>query len=259
MIQLLVTNLLAFLLIFFYGLTLGSFYNVVGLRVPVKKSIVAPRSACPNCGHQLTWLELIPVLSYMFQGGKCRQCKTGISPIYPLVELMTGLLFVSAPLVLGWTTELFVAWTLISLFMIIFVSDITYMLIPDKILIVFAGIFLVERIFIPLTPWWDSILGAAIGFTLLLLIAVVSKGGMGGGDIKLFALVGFVVGTKVMLLAFFLSTLYGAIFGIVALLLKKVKRGNPIPFGPFIGAGTLTAYYFYEKIVSMYLQFLAGL
>lgn len=245
-------------LVFIYGLLLGSFYNVVGLRIPVKQSIVAPRSACPNCHHQLTWFELIPVLSYVIQGGKCRQCKTVISPIYPLVELTTGLLFVSAPLVLGWTSELFVAWTLISLFMIIFVSDITYMLIPDKILLVFAGIFLLERILIPLSPWWDSLLGAAIGFTLLLLIAIVSKGGMGGGDIKLFAVVGFVVGTKVMLLSFFLATLFGAVFGIIGLLFKFVKRGKPIPFGPFIAAGTLTAYYFYEEIVSSYLQLLAS-
>lgn len=246
------------ILIFIYGLVLGSFYNVVGLRVPLKQSIVAPRSACPNCQHQLKAYELIPVLSYVIQGGKCRQCKTGISPIYPIFELTTGLLFVCAPLVLGWTTELLVAWTLISLFMIIFVSDITYMLIPDKILIVFAGIFLLERIFIPLTPWWDSILGAAIGFALLLLIAVISKGGMGGGDIKLFAVVGFVVGTKVLLLSFFLATLLGAVIGGIGLLLKIVKKGKPIPFGPFIAAGTLLAYYFYEEILSLYLQYLVG-
>ncbi|MDQ0156123.1 prepilin peptidase [Robertmurraya andreesenii] len=247
-----------YLLIFIYSLLFGSFFNVVGLRVPLKKSIIAPRSACPNCNHQLKAYELIPVLSYVIQGGKCRQCKAGISPIYPLVELMTGLLFVSAPLVLGWTAELFVAWTLISLFMIIFVSDINYMLIPDKILLVFAGIFLLERIFIPLTPWWDSILGATIAFSLLLLIAIVSKGGMGGGDIKLMALVGFVVGTKVMLLSFFLATLFGAVFGVFGLLFKIVKRSKPIPFGPFIAAGTITAYYFYEEIVNTYLQLLAS-
>lgn len=259
MFRCIILELIYYILILFYGLTFGSFYNVVGLRVPVKKSIVAPRSSCPNCNHQLKALELIPVLSYIYQGGKCRQCKTAISPTYPLVELTTGLLFVSAPIVLGWTSELFVAWTLISLFMIIFVSDITYMLIPDKILVVFAGIFLMERIFIPLTPWWDSLLGAGIGFTLLLIIAVVSKGGMGGGDIKLFALVGFVVGTKTLLLSFFLSTLFGAVFGIIGLAFKIVKKGNPIPFGPFIALGTLTAYYFYEEIISIYLQFLTGI
>ena len=132
------------------------------------------------------------------------------------------------------------------------------MLIPDKILLVFAGIFLIERIFIPLTPWWDSLLGAGIGFVLLLLIAIVSKGGMGGGDIKLFAVIGFVVGTKVMLLSFMLSTLYGALFGIIGLLIKVFKRGDAIPFGPFIAAGTLTAYYYYEEIIQYYLQFLAA-
>ncbi len=175
-----------------------------------------------------------------------------------MMELITGLLFVSAPLVIGWTAELVVAWTLISLLIIIFVTDITYMLIPDKILAVFAGIFLIERLLIPLSPWWDSLLGAAIGFTLLLVIAIISKGGMGGGDIKLFALIGFIIGTKAMLLTFFLATLYGALFGIVGLLLKKVKRGKPIPFGPFIAAGTLTAYYYYDAIIEAYLQYLSS-
>ncbi|MFB6467980.1 prepilin peptidase [Cytobacillus sp. Hz8] len=243
--------------LFIIGIILGSFYNVVGLRVPLKQSIITPRSACPNCHHQLTAIELIPVLSFIIQGGKCRQCRARISPIYPIVELMTGILFVSAPLVLGWTSELFVAWTLISLFMIIFVSDVHYMIIPDKVLLVFAGIFLVERIYIPLTPWWDSVLGAGVGFILLLLIAVISKGGMGGGDIKLFALIGFVVGTKILLLAFFLSTVFGAVLGLVGMLFKIVKKGKPIPFGPFIVMGTLTAYYFHFEIVHAYLNLLS--
>lgn len=237
------------------GLTLGSFYNVVGLRVPLKKSIVAPRSACPKCNHQLTAIELIPVLSYIMQGGKCRRCKASVTPLYPIVELMTGLLFLAAPLVLGWSSELFIAWTLISLFMIIFVSDITYMIIPDKVLLVFAGIFLLERALFPLNPWWDSIVGAIVGFVLLLLIAMISKGGMGGGDIKLFALIGLVVGVKLVLLSFFLATLFGAIFGVVGLLIGKLKRKNPIPFGPFIAAGTLTAYFFGEVIIQAYLAF----
>lgn len=246
-------------LIFAYGLVLGSFYNVVGLRVPEKKSIVTPRSACPNCHHTLTALELIPVLSYIIQRGKCRQCKKHIAPIYPIMELATGLLFALAPFVLGWSLELMVAWTLISLLVIISVSDIMYMLIPDKILIVFAGIFLLERLIIPLTPWWDSLPGAVIGFTLLLVIAIVSKGGMGGGDIKLFALIGFVLGTKMMLLSFFLATLFGGIVGGIAILFKLIERKDPIPFGPFIALGTLIAYFFYEKIILLYLQLLTGL
>ncbi|WP_160721989.1 prepilin peptidase [Bacillus sp. USDA818B3_A] len=249
-------NILLSLLLFIYGITLGSFFNVVGLRVPISKSIVVPRSACPNCGHQLKVYELIPVISYLLQKGKCRGCKSRISPIYPTFELLTGLLFMTAPLIIGWSGELVVALTLISLFMIITVSDIHYMIIPDKILIWFAGFFLLERIIWPLTPWWDSLLGSVSGFALLLMIALVSKGGMGFGDVKLYALLGFVLGFKLVLISFFVSTLYGAVIGILALLFRIVKRRQPIPFVPFITAGTLTAYYWGSKIIELYLQFL---
>lgn len=249
-------NLLVYFYFLIVGITLGSFFNVVGLRVPLKKSIVAPRSACTTCGHQLKAFELIPVVSYIIQGGKCRGCKSRISPIYPIMELITGILFVTAPLLVGWSGELLVALSLISMFTIIVVSDIHYMIIPDKILIWFAGIFLLERIFWPLTPWWDSLLGAATGFILLLLIAFVSKGGMGGGDVKLYALLGLVLGFKLVLLSFFLSTLYGAVVGGLALLFKIVKRRQPIPFGPFIAAGTLSSYYWGSEIIDLYLRFL---
>lgn len=245
-------------LLFLSGLILGSFFNVVGLSVPAKMTFTNRRSACPDCGRILTPFELIPVLSYLMQGGKCRGCRARITPLYPIVELMTGLLFAVAPLFLGWSTELIAAWTLISLFMIIFVTDITYMLIPDKILLFFAVVFLFIRIFLPLDPWWDSLLGAAVGFGLLLLIAIVSKGGMGGGDIKLFALLGFVLGTKLVLLSFLIATFYGAIWGVIGILSGFIKSKNPIPFGPFIVFGTLTAYSFGNKILDWYIQFLAS-
>jgi leader peptidase (prepilin peptidase) / N-methyltransferase len=241
------------IIVFLYGLLLGSFYNVVGLRVPLKQSIVKPRSHCPYCQHTLSPFELIPVVSYLLQGGKCRRCKAPVSPLYPAVELMTGLLFVLAPLVMGWTFELAIAWTLISLMVIVFVSDIKYMIIPDKVLLVFAVIFLLERIFIPLSPWWDSAAGAAAGFFLLLFIAVVSKGGMGGGDIKLFAVIGLALGIKTVLLTFFLATLFGAFFGIAGLLTGKIEKGKPIPFGPYIALGCLTAYFWGDRLLHWYL------
>ncbi|HEY2421895.1 MAG TPA: prepilin peptidase [Neobacillus sp.] len=249
-------EIVLFLILLIYGCIFGSFFNVVGLRIPLKKSIITPRSSCPNCGHQLTAYELIPVVSYMIQGGKCRGCKSRISPIYPIFELLTGILFMTAPLVVGWTGELLVALTLISMFMIIIVSDIHYMIIPDKILLWFAGIFLLERVIWPLTPWWDSLIGALTGFILLLVIALVSKGGMGFGDVKLYALLGLILGFKLVLLSFFLSTLYGAVLGGLALLLKIVKRRQPIPFGPFIAAGTLTAYYWGSDLIQLYIYFL---
>jgi leader peptidase (prepilin peptidase) / N-methyltransferase len=240
----------------FLGLILGSFFNVVGLRVPKGESIVKPRSHCPSCKRTLTAWELIPVVSYVVQGGKCRGCSCKISLVYPLIELATAILFTISPLLVGWSKELVISWTLISLLVIIVVSDIHYMIIPDKVLLFFAVIFIIERIFIPLDLWWDSLVGAIIGLSLLLLIAFVSKGGMGGGDIKLFALLGFVLGGKMVLLAFFFSTLYGTIFGLMGMAIGKVRRGEPMPFGPYIAMGTLTVYYFGQTIIDWYKQFI---
>lgn len=234
------------------GLVLGSFYNVVGLRVPMKKSVVRPRSHCVKCKNILTIIELIPVFSYVMQGGKCRNCKAPISPIYPLVELLTGILFAFSPFIVGWNINLLICYVLISLLVIITVSDLAYMIIPDKILIIFASIFLLLQFTISERAWIDVLLGAIIGFGLLFFIAFISKGGMGGGDVKLFALLGFVLGVKLVLLAFFFAVLSGALFGMLFLLLGVVKKRQPVPFGPFIAFGTLTSYFFGEKIVHWY-------
>lgn len=244
------------LLIFLAGLILGSFYNVAGLRIPAKESIVMPRSACPSCGHTLAPLELVPVISYLVLKGNCRKCGKRISPLYPIIELMTGLLFAAAPLLLGWSMELIIAWALISLMVIIFVSDVMYMLIPNKILLFFTIVFLLLRIFIPLDPWWDPLAGGLAGFMIPFFIAVISKGGMGGGDIKLFALVGLAIGLKGVLLSFIFATLLGAIFGVAGLIAGLVKRGEPMPFGPFIAAGTISAYFFGQDVLDWYWRFL---
>jgi leader peptidase (prepilin peptidase) / N-methyltransferase len=240
------------LLTFVIGTILGSFYNVVGLRIPQNKSIRAPRSHCQHCMHTLSPLELIPVLSYIFLGGKCRRCKAPVSALYPTVELSTGIMFAAAPLIMGWTVELFVAWTVISLVIVVFVSDFKYMIIPDKVLLFFGTVLIAQRIFIPLSPWWDSLAGATLGFFLLLLIAVISKGGMGGGDIKLYAVIGLALGVKLVLLSFFLATLSGAAIGGLGMILGLVQKGKPIPFGPFIGFGTLLAYFYGREIIEWY-------
>ncbi|WP_099352109.1 prepilin peptidase [Fredinandcohnia onubensis] len=243
---------------FVIGLLLGSFYNVVGLRIPKSDSIIHPRSACPKCHHQLTAKELIPVLSYLFQKGACRNCGNKISPIYPSVEMATAILFTISPFLVGWSKELIVAWTLISLLMIVFVSDIAYMIIPDKILLFFAPLLLIERIIVPLDPWWDMLLGSVVGFLLLLLIAVVSKGGMGGGDIKLYAVLGIVLGWKLVLLSFFFATIVGTLFGLLGMVIGKVKKGKPMPFGPAIVVGTLVAYFFGNDFIGWYIQLIVS-
>ena len=241
-------------LIFLYGLVFGSFFNVVGLRVPKGESIVRPPSHCTVCDRRLTALDLVPVLSYVFLKGKCRGCGTKIHWVYPVIEIVTGFLFAFSYVKLGFSLELIVALLFISLLVIITVSDIAYMLIPDKILLFFLVPIVVARIFSPLTPWWDSILGAVIGFGLLFLIAVLSKGGMGGGDIKLFFVIGLVLGVTLSLLTLFLASVIGAIIGIIVL--KKAKKGRktPIPFGPSIATAAIIAYFYGEALVDWYVN-----
>ena len=123
---------------FLYGIVLGSFFNVVGLRVPKKESIVSPPSHCTVCNRKLGVLDLIPVFSYLFLKGKCRGCGTKISPIYPIIELVTGILFVLSYAMLGFSGELIISILFMSLLVIITVSDIAYMLIPNKVLLPFA-------------------------------------------------------------------------------------------------------------------------
>ena len=243
---------LLYLYTFVLGLLLGSFYNVVGLRIPLGKSIVHPPSHCPHCQRKLSLLDLIPVLSYLSIRGRCRSCNKKISSIYPKFEFLTAVLFTFALWQTGWSRELIVSWTLISLLIIIVVSDLHYMLIPNKVLLFFVSIVVPMRIFIPMDPWWEPVAGFILGFSLLFLIALVTKGGMGGGDVKLFAVLGLFLGWQGVLICFFFSCLYGALIGGLALWLGKVKRREPIPFGPFIALGSITAYFLGDPIVYWY-------
>jgi leader peptidase (prepilin peptidase) / N-methyltransferase len=240
------------ILFFIYGIVFGSFFNVVGLRLPKKESIVSPPSHCTTCDLKLGLLDLIPVFSYIFLKGKCRKCGSKISPIYPFMEFVTGVLFALSFYMLGFSAELVIAILFMSLLVIITVSDIAYMLIPDKVLLPFAVVLAGLRLFIPLELWWDSLLGAVVGFGVLFLIAVVSKGGMGGGDIKLFFVIGLVLGTVNTLVTLFLAAFIGSIIGIMVL--KKTGKGRktPIPFGPSIAAAAVIAYFWGADFVSWY-------
>ncbi|MEK5147577.1 prepilin peptidase [Psychrobacillus sp. FSL K6-4615] len=241
-------------LFFIYGLVFGSFFNVVGLRVPKGESIVRPPSHCTVCDRNLTVKDLVPVFSYVFLKGKCRGCGTKIHWVYPVMELATGLLFAFAYYQLGFTLELVVALLFISLLVIITVSDIAYMLIPDKILLFFLIPLIVLRVFEPLSPWWDSIVGAVVGFGVLFLIAIVSKGGMGGGDIKLFFVIGLVLGWVPTLLTLFLASIIGTVIGVISLKRTKQGRKTPIPFGPSIAIAAIIAYFYGESLVDWYVN-----
>ncbi|ANU16939.1 prepilin peptidase [Planococcus maritimus] len=237
-----------------FGLVFGSFYNVVGLRVPKNESIAYPPSHCTNCDRRLTALDLVPVFSYLFLKGECRTCGSKIHWVYPLMEAITALLFTAVFLKFGFTPELVIGLLFVSMLVIITVSDIAYMLIPDKVLLPFGIVLLVLRLIVPLDPWWDSLVGAAVGFGVLLLIAVLSKGGMGGGDIKLFFVIGLVLGTAGSLLTLFLASFIGAVAGIILLRVRKQGRKTPIPFGPSIALSAVLVYLWGEQFIDWYVN-----
>ncbi|MYL44799.1 prepilin peptidase [Virgibacillus halodenitrificans] len=248
---------LAIILSFFlFGLIFGSFFNVVGLRLPKQIPFANDRSICPQCKKQLSWYENIPVVSFIIQVGKCRHCQGSISFIYPITEVITGIGFALSYAIFGWQIELAIALLFVSMLMILFVADITYMLIPDKVLLFFLPLFVILRVVEPLDPWWSSIVGAIVGFVLLAAIILISRGGMGAGDMKLFGLLGIVLGVKGVLLAFFLSCMIGAIIGIILLLSGKIDRKQPIPFGPYIVAASLLTYFYGDKLINWYVTIL---
>lgn len=246
---------LAILLIFFlYGLVLGSFFNVVGLRVPKNNLFKEKRSYCYTCQRTLTWKELIPVFSYVLQKGRCKGCGEVISPLYPAMELATGLLFAASYSFYGFSYQMVLGLLLTCLIIPVTVSDIAYQRIPNKLLLFFSPLFLLYRLFFPLSSIWLSLSGALVAFLLVFAIIFISKGGMGVGDLKYFTLFGFIFGPYVFLLLFFLSTVYGTIGGLITMRVKNVGRKSKIAFGPYIGLAALTVYFFGDQIISWYLS-----
>ena len=246
-----------YLIVFFlFGLTFGSFFNVVGLRSPRGEPFVNNRSYCPMCKRTLNWYELIPLFSFFIQQGNCRGCKKKISVIYPLVEGLTGVLFSFSFWMIGFEWELITAILLVSILMIILISDLKYMIIQDKVLLFFLPFLIIMRFAVPLEPWWSPIAGGIGAFLLISLLIILSRGGMGAGDMKLFAVLGIVLGHEKIILTFFLACFSGAFIGILLMLFKLVKRKQPIPFGPYIVFAALISYFYGESIIDWYLSFL---
>ncbi len=245
----------AIVIIFFvFGTVFGSFFNVVGLRVPENSLFSERRSYCDHCGRRLGWRELIPILSFMALKGRCKECKGKISPLYTVMELVTGFLFAFTYYRFGFSQQLLLGLLLTALISPVTVSDIVCNKVPNQLLLFFSPICLLYRIFFPLTPWWDSLLGACAAFALLLIIFFLSKGGMGMGDVKYFALFGFIFGLWQFLLLFLLSTIYGVIIGIGKMRAKGTGRKTRLAFAPFIGLAALTVLYFGDVIIQWYTQ-----
>lgn len=227
---------------FILGLVIGSFLNVCIYRIPRGKSIVYPPSSCPSCGMRIKWYDNIPVLSYIVLKGRCRYCKSRISPIYPLVELLTAVYSLLVYLKFGITLN--TAFYLIFGYILIVASfiDFFHYIIPDSLTLSLAFVGIVYGLFNH--ELIHSIIGLVFGFVLLYIVAVLGKAifkkeAMGGGDIKLLAALGTFVGVKGVLFTLFVASFFGSFVGIVLIASGNAKMSQRLPFGPYLSLSAI--------------------
>jgi leader peptidase (prepilin peptidase)/N-methyltransferase len=245
------------LLIFILGLIIGSFLNCVIFRIEKKESFLKGRSYCPNCHHALELFDLIPVFSFLFLKGKCRYCKKKISFQYPIVEILTGLLFLLIFHFYYLSFQSFLLWLIFALLVIVFVYDFKHYLIPDKVTylaIVLASIFSSLFGHYQLSNYLLSAIGIFIIFYLIVILS--KETWMGMGDAKLVFLMGILLGWPNVLLSLFLAAFLGSLVGVLMITLKKKKMKSQVPFGPFLVIGTLISFFWGEEIINWYFNLL---
>lgn len=249
-------------LTFIIGLCLGSFMNVCIYRLPLSKSIVTPRSMCPGCNNFIKFYDNIPVLSYIFLGGKCRNCNIPISFRYPMVEIISGLAALSCFIKFGLSIEGLVYFAFASSLIVITFIDIDHKIIPDVISLPGIPIGLLLASFVlPSMNFKESIIGILAGGGSLFAIAwiyslITKKEGMGGGDIKLLAMIGSLTGWKGVLFTIFIASATGTLAGIAVMLKTKKGVKLAVPFGPFLSIGAILYILFGTEIISWYFSLL---
>lgn len=239
---------------FLLGVVVGSFLNVCIYRIPRGESVVFPPSRCPSCGHRLAPLDLVPVLSFIWLKGRCRYCGQRISPRYPLVELGTGLAFELLYRTSGLGPGLVARLVLVSALLVVALIDIQHYRIPNEIVVFLALAGVALNFWTRELSWWQVLGGAAVGGGILGALALLFRGGMGEGDVKLAAATGLFLGPAPQALAIFLAAVLGSLVGGVLILTGRKKRRDPIPFAPFLAAGTVIAYLWGELLWSFYLS-----
>ena len=250
-----------YLIVYVFGSLIGSFLNVCIYRMPRGLSIISPSSRCPFCSMPVKPWDNIPIVSYLMLRGKCRNCREKISARYPLVEALNAFLYVAVFWRFGMNWDFLIYAALVSALIVITFIDLDFQIIPDIItvsgipLALFAGSFLLPDPFMRADKlgYTASLIGFLAGGGFFYLIAVLSRGGMGGGDIKLMAMIGGLMGWKSVLLTTFAGSLSGSIIGIFLMLFKGKGRKTKIPFGPFLAFGTLISLFFGQEILLWYL------
>jgi len=224
---------------FVLGAVVGSFLNVCIWRIPEGQSIVTPASHCPRCGSPVRFYDNIPLVSWLVLRGRCRDCGGPISPRYPLVELLTALLSLAVFQLYGPRLEYVAAFLFAAALVVITFIDLDHQIIPDVISLPGIPVFFLLAVFVMGVPFWESLFGILIGGGFLYLIAVgyellTKREGMGGGDIKLLAMIGAFLGWKSLFFVVFMSSILGALVGVVLIALKGKDMKYAVPFGPFL-------------------------
>lgn len=250
--------------IFLLGIVAGSFLNVCIWRIPRRESIVSPGSHCPQCRKPVAWRDNIPLLSYLLLLGKCRHCKIRISPRYFLVELLSGILWVLMWRYYGFSSGMGAGILFLSFLLMMSVTDLETGLIPDWLSLPGIGLGLaVSAVFPALHEreiWYlglgQSFLGAAVGGGLLIIVAIIGdwmfkKESMGGGDVKLLAFIGAFLGAQKAVFVFFLSPFFALFF---ALYVKLIRKGETIPYGPFLAFPAAVCYVYGDQWIRFFLN-----
>ena len=247
--------------IFIFGLCIGSFLNVCIYRLPASKSIVHPRSMCSNCGTLIAAYDNIPVLSYLWLKGRCRHCQIKISLRYPMVELLGGLFALGTFLKFGLTLEALIYYLFFAALLIVTFIDIDHRIIPNVITLPGIPICFAASFALPTITYKEALLGILIGGGSLFLVAwiyslITKKEGMGGGDIKLLAMMGAIVGWQGVLFTIFLASLVGTLAGLAAMLQSRKGMKLAVPFGPFLSIGSITYIFFGTPLIAWYFNLL---
>lgn len=241
---------------FIFGTVVGSFLNVVIYRLPRNESIINPPSHCPSCGKRLAWYDLVPILSFIILRGKCRYCGAKISLKYPLIEAITGLTFVLIGLKTGFSINfpfyLLFASTLISIAFI----DLFEGVVPDAVVILGIIVGLLFNLVEGKAAFLSSLVGIALALVFFGLIILISKGGMGEGDLTLSIMIGAFLGWQFSLITFVLAFIIGAIGGVIALIFLKKNRKDSIPFGPYLSLSAFIVLLYGYQILDLYFRVL---
>jgi leader peptidase (prepilin peptidase)/N-methyltransferase len=241
-----------------FGLVVGSFLNVCIYRLPLKRSIVWPASRCTACERPLDWYENIPVFAWLALGGRCRTCKTAISPMYPIIELITGALFVGAYLLYGVTPLMFVRVAFGCAMIVLFVIDLQHHILPNVITVTGVPIGFALSVFLP-PGWKESLIGLLIGGGVLFVIGEAyyrlrKVDGLGFGDVKMLAMIGAFLGWRLTMVTLIIASLTGSLVGVTMIATGRGDMKSMLPFGTFLAVGALVAAVAGDQIFNWYVS-----